>query len=90
MSEEQKEAPKEATKAYVVTRRHTGNHQVGDTVQLTDKKAANWANKVRLKDEFDAQSKAGRKAAFENENIALKEENAQLKAENAQLKAGRG
>ena len=61
------------TKKYVVTMPNTLGHDLGETIDLTEKQAKKLVNKVRLKDEVDAAaSKAGRKSALEKENAELK------------------
>ena len=36
------------TKKYIVTKKHTFDHKVGDIIDLTDKQALNLANKINL------------------------------------------
>ncbi len=89
----------EETKEYVVTRPNTAglrangsnksvpDLKVGDTINLTDKQAAFRINKVRLKDESVALSKAGAKSKLEKENIELKQRVSELEERTAELEA---
>ena len=83
----------EETKEYVVTRPNTAglrtkgpkqkvvDLEVGSTVMLTNAQAAARVNKVRLKDEADAEvSKAGRKSKLETEHKELTQRVSDLEA----------
>lgn len=68
-------------KEYIVLKPHTLNFEVGQTVKLTDEKAKNLANKVRLKDEVASRTKQ------DEEIFRLKEEAAKLQTEMEALRA---
>ena len=38
-------------KTYIVTRKHTLNHKIGDEIELNEQQAKNLTGKIRLKDE---------------------------------------
>ena len=98
MTEEQAQpaaAKKPETAPYVVIRANTRICNelipVGQTVDLTDKQAQQYVNKVRPKDQVDAEaSKAGRKSKLEKEHAALTEKVKAQELEIAQLKAKLG
>lgn len=71
---------KSPTKKYVVLMKHCLNYKVGQVVELTDKKAASLAGKVRLKSELDNESEPEKHVMeLTKENEALSKEVAALK-----------
>jgi len=72
-------AKQEKKDKYVVIKKHTLNHKVGDVVSLTEKKAKALIGKVRL------QADVEKDTSKEDELKALKKENAELKAKIAEL-----
>ncbi|MCK4623299.1 MAG: hypothetical protein KAT62_13925 [Desulfuromonadales bacterium] len=78
-------AKKHPTQKYVVSQPGTLKFSVGDIVDLTDSQAAGLVNKVRLKDDVEAESSAakpGAAAKLKKDIDALTAKVAELEAAN--------
>lgn len=85
---------KEKTQKYIVTEPNTLNYEIGDEIELTDKRAKGFVNKVRLKSDGSLSGSTNVASnKLKKENEALKNKSAEydntitsLEADNEALK----
>ncbi|MCJ8293396.1 MAG: hypothetical protein MJK15_03235 [Colwellia sp.] len=65
-------------KDYIVVKKHTLNHKIGDTIKLDERQAQNLSGKVKLKTEVISEEDEGYNSELQNK---LQEELAEAKKE---------
>lgn len=83
-------AKKVPTRKYVVVKKHTLGHSVGDVIEVTPSQARHLIGKIRSLSDVEKDAKAGNELkVLAEENASLKEQLEAAVAELAELKKGK-